>query len=261
MEKPLVYLPRPALGSHKGQNGVLLIIGGSKTYHGAPILAALAAVRFCDLVYFSSTRRNNALVERMRAASPNVIAVPAEKFHHAFMHADCILIGNGMDVNAHTGNLVYAVLRSGKRCVIDAAALHVVPLELLHKNCILTPHTGEFKAAFGKEATIANVKRAAEEYGCTILLKGKKDLLASPSKSVSVPGGNPGMTKGGTGDVLAGLCAALYSHPSCPSPLAAAYTASLLNKKAGDILHRCIGYNFSSEDLAGELAFAAKGLY
>jgi NAD(P)H-hydrate epimerase len=101
----------------------------------------------------------------------------------------------------------------------------------------------------------------SKKYGCTILLKGKKDVLASSGKAIGISGGNPGMTKGGTGDVLAGLLAAIYSHPSCHSPLRAAYTASLLNKRAGDMLYRVMKFNYSSEDLAGELPHAAWGLY
>lgn len=261
MQKSLVCLPSPKKGSHKGQNGVLLIIGGSETYHGAPVLAALAAVRFCDLVYFASTKGNNSLLRRMKCASPNIIAVQSEKKKFALSHADCVLIGNGMDVSEETHKQVETVLRSKKKCVIDAAALRCVPPPLLHKNCILTPHAREFEAAFSVKGTPKNAAAMAKKYGCTILLKGRKDCVASPSRHLFISGGNAGMTKGGTGDVLAGLCAALFSHPDCPSPLSAAYTASLLNKRAGDILYRAFGYNFSSEDLADELAFAAGGLY
>jgi len=257
----LIYLPKPDKSSHKGQNGVLLIIGGSVTYHGAPVLAALAAVRFCDLVYFSSTATNNSLLKKMKLSTPNVICVSGKAAKKAFAHADCILIGNGMDVSERTRKEVAAVLRSKKKCIIDAAALRCLPLALLHKNAILTPHTREFEAAFGKKGTPKNAAAMAKKYGCTILLKGKKDIIASPGRLLYVSGGNAGMTKGGTGDVLAGLCAALFSHPDCPSALSAAYTASVINKKAGDIIYRAFGPNFSSEDLAGELAFAARGLY
>ncbi|MCX6770230.1 MAG: hypothetical protein NT051_06185, partial [Candidatus Micrarchaeota archaeon] len=59
-------------------------------------------------------------------------------------------------------------------------------------------------------------------------------------------------------DVLAGLCTALYS--TCLSPSNAAFSASAINKRAGEMLYRCFGYNFSSEDLANELAFAATSL-
>ncbi len=237
----------------------MLIVGGSKTYHGAPILAALAAARFCDLVYFSSTEENNSLMKKMKGATPNVIAVPKGKFPFALSHSDCVLVGNGMDVGVKTKRVLGKILRTGKRCVLDAAALRVLPLELLHQNCMLTPHAGEFEAAFGMGANAANAALASKKHGCTILLKGAVDTVASGGKVIFVPGGNAGMTKGGTGDVLAGLAAALFSR--CSSPLRAAYSASALNKKAGGRCFEKFGYNFSSQDLAGELAGAAKGLY
>ncbi len=253
--RSLLCITKPKARSHKGQNGDILRRGGNKTYHGAPMLAALAAVRFCDLVYFASTEENNALVKKMKLSSPNVIAVPEAKLEFALSHSDCILIGNGMDVDAKTKKLVEKILKTKKKCVIDAAALRALPLPLLHEKVILTPHTGEFKAAFGMAASEKTAAAMSKKYKCTILLKGEKDIVASMGKVAHVKGGNAGMTKGGTGDVLAGLCCALYSR--CDSPLSAAYSASFLNKKSGEILFRCFGYNFSSEDLAGELAFAA----
>ncbi len=259
--KSLLCLPRPMRSSHKGQNGVVLIIGGSRTYHGAPVLAALAAARFCDLVYFSSTEENAAVVRRMKTATPNVICVPKEKFAFALNHADCVLVGNGMEPNGTTKRMVEKILRTKKKCVLDAAAIKVVPKELLHEKTILTPHAMEFKAAFGVPAGEKSVAAMSEKYGCTVLFKGKRDIIASSGKAVKVSGGNAGMTKGGTGDVLAGLLAAVYSHPACKSPLRAAYTAAFLNKRAGDLLYRVMKYNFSSEDLACELAHAAWGLY
>ena len=246
---------RPKKASHKGQNGVVLIIGGSKTYHGAPVLAARAAVRFCDLVYFASTKENNALIRKMKLATANVICVPKSKFNFAIAHATCVLIGNGMDVDAKTKAMAAKVLKNGKRCVIDAAALRELPVKLLHKDVILTPHVREFESAFGVKANEINVRMMSKKYGCTILLKGVRDTVASGGKLVHVNGGNAGMTKGGTGDVLAGLCAALFSR--CEDPLRAAYTASRLNKRAGELLYKHYHYNFSSEDLADELAYAA----
>ncbi len=256
--RSLLCLPRPKPASHKGQNGVILIIGGSGTYHGAPILAALAAVRFCDLVYFSSNEENNKLVKKMKLASPNIIALPKEKAGAMMEKAGCILIGNGMDADSATKKMVEKVLKTKKKCIIDAAALRVISPKLLHPKAILTPHILEFKSAFGIPASEKNAIAASKKYNCTILLKGKKDIVASMGKIAHVSGGNAGMTKGGTGDVLAGLLAAIYSR--CDSPLSAAYTASFLNKKAGEMLFRCFGYNFSSEDLAGELAFVAAGM-
>ena len=251
----LLCNPLPKNGSHKGQNGVVLIVGGSRTYHGAPVLAARAAVRFCDLVYFASTEENNALVRKMKLSTANVICVPKSKFNFALAHSTCVLVGNGMDADAKTRAMAAKVLRSKKRCVIDAAALRVLPVKLLHKDVILTPHAREFEAAFGVKASGENAKKMAERHGCTILLKGEQDVVASGRRLARVKGGNAGMTKGGTGDVLAGLCAALFSR--CNDPLRVAYTASRLNKRAGELLYKHYHYNFSSEDLADELAYAA----
>lgn len=254
-----LFLPHPKRSSHKGQNGVILIIGGSKTYHGAPILAALAAVRFCDLVYFSSTPENSEIMKKMKLSTPNVICIPGSRRQEFMEKADCILIGNGMDADKRTRSLVSAVLKMKKKCVIDAAALRALDANLLHPKAILTPNSPEFKAAFGMDASEKNAAAMSKKYNCTILLKGKKDIVASNGRIMHVTGGNAGMTKGGTGDVLAGLACALYSR--CDSPLKAAYTASFLNKRSGELLYRIFGPNFSSEDLADELAFAAASLF
>lgn len=254
-------LPRPKRGSHKGQNGVVLIIGGSRTYHGAPILSALAAMRFCDLVYFSSLKQNAEAFKSMRAATPNVICIGKGKLEEAIKKADCILIGNGMEPDAATSSAVSKILGLNKKCVLDAAAIRVAPKSMLHSKAILTPHSGEFEALTGKKASAKSAAFASKEYGCTILLKGKEDMIASRGRLIKVKGGNAGMTKGGTGDVLAGLLAAIYSHKSCTSPMQAAFTASYINKRAADMLYKVMKYNYSAEDLALELAHAAWGLY
>ena len=261
MDRESLFLPHPKRGSHKGQNGVLLIIGGNRTYHGAPILAALAAMRFCDLVYFYSAKQNAQALKKMRAATPNVICVEKGRLAPALAHADCVLVGNGMEPGRETAKMVEKILRTGKKCVLDAAAIKSVPKEWLHSGVILTPHAIEFKTAFGVAATEKSVGEMSKKYGCTILFKGERDIVASCGKAVKIKGGNAGMTKGGTGDVLAGLLAAIYSHPSCPSPMKAACAASYLNKRAGDMLFRVMSYNYSSEDLALELSHAAWGLY
>ncbi|MCX8195349.1 MAG: NAD(P)H-hydrate dehydratase [Candidatus Micrarchaeota archaeon] len=255
----LFCLPAPLAASHKGQNGVVLIIGGSKTYHGAPILAALAARHFCDLVYFSSTDENNKIIKRMKIATPNVICLPPSLRKKYLAKADCILIGNGMDVNSKTKRLVGAVLKMKKKCVLDASALRVLSPSLLHEKAILTPHSLEFRAAFGAPPSEKSAAKMSEKCRCTILLKGREDILASQGKIIHITGGNAGMTKGGTGDVLAGLLCALYSQND--SPASAAYTAAYLNKRAGERLFERLGYYFSSEELAEELPFAANALY
>ncbi|MCX8196860.1 MAG: NAD(P)H-hydrate dehydratase [Candidatus Micrarchaeota archaeon] len=252
-------LPAPKKESHKGQNGIVLVIGGSRTYHGAPILAVLAAIRFCDLVYFYSLPENQDVLRKMKISTANVICINKRQLGWAIKKADCILIGNGMDVSRATKRMVDRVLAEKKKCVLDAAAIKVASKERLHRLAILTPHAKEFQEAFGKKASSWQAAKISAEYGCTILLKGRQDTIAHQGKYVLVKGGNPGMTKGGTGDVLAGLLAAIYAN--CENPFEAAYTASYLNKKTAEQLHATFGCYFSSEDLAAELAFVAAKMH
>ena len=150
-------------------------------------------------------------------------------------------------------------------------------IKKLNGNVIITPHRKEFETLFHdvilseaknpnqrKEilrlASLAqddNVSQMAKKYKCTILLKGQIDIVCSLSQCVQIEGGNAGMTKGGTGDVLAGLVAALY----CKNDgFLAACAGSFINKKAGDSLFEKVGPYFNTSDLADEIPRVMKSL-
>src|SRR3989338_3128181 len=121
-----LFVPVPS--SHKGQNGVLLVIGGSGKYHGAPLLAIKAASRFVDLVYFySPAKLNHAVLAKMKSSSNCLISLPKKDVFSVAAKCDCILIGNGLELNARNKRLVNALLRKfpHKKIVLDAAALHL----------------------------------------------------------------------------------------------------------------------------------------
>ncbi|MBI3955351.1 hydroxyethylthiazole kinase [Candidatus Gottesmanbacteria bacterium] len=101
------------------------------------------------------------------------------------------------------------------------------------------------------------MKWFAKEFSCTVLLKGEIDLIASEDKFEEIKGGNPGMTKGGTGDVLAGLAAALYC---VNDPFTSAVAASYINKKAGEELFEKMGYWFNASDLAEQIPITMRKL-
>jgi NAD(P)H-hydrate epimerase len=101
------------------------------------------------------------------------------------------------------------------------------------------------------------VKWFAKEYHCLIILKGKQDFVASPTEFEKIGGGNAGMTKGGTGDVLAGLVAGLYAKNTAWE---SAVAASFLNKKAGDDLYERMGFWFNASDLADQIPMTMKRL-
>jgi hydroxyethylthiazole kinase-like uncharacterized protein yjeF len=249
----------PAKNSRKGDNGKLLIISGNEKYHGSAVLALLAATRFCDLVYFHSTAENAKIAKsflyKVKSSTPCVICGKDNEMERHIAVADAILIGPGIGRESKAKKGVLAAIGSKKPVVLDADALHLIKPKQLHAKCLITPHEGEFRALFGCTGTIANVKRMAKKYNCVILKKGQVDVIASSTNIKLNCVHNAGMTKGGTGDVLAGLAAALLSsgNPLFQSACASAY----LNGYAGNLLIGRFRYHFDAHDLALELGHAA----
>jgi len=250
-------LYKPSGISHKGDNGKLLIIGGSERFHGAALLAAQAASKFVDLVYFSSVPENNALLKKMKSKLCEFIAVPRAEVLKFIPKADVILVGPGLGTGEEEKGLVEKILQKypRKKIVLDADALTMGCKSLLHENYILTPHKKEFQKLFGVSATKEKVRKMAKKHKCTIVLKGKQDYVADAEQLKVNLTGNAGMTKGGTGDLLAGLIAALY----CTNEAFLAASAGVfLNGLAGDRLQKKVSTYFSASDLVKELPRARK---
>jgi hydroxyethylthiazole kinase-like uncharacterized protein yjeF len=264
--KDLRRLYRPAKDSHKGQNGRLLVIGGSKLFHASAFWAADMASRIVDLVHFSSPAMENNELVRRKAKEKfwNGIVVPWSRVEEYIREDDCIAIGPGMPRNEGlekgekpTGEIVNWLFEkfSGKRWVIDGGALQEMNVDLLSKQMIVTPHTGEFRRLFGIDAGLRNAQKMAKKFSCVILLKGVVDVVSDGERCVEVPGGNEGMTKGGTGDVLAGLVGALYCKNDA---FLSAAAGSLINKSAGDRLYKKVGPFFNASDLVNEVPVVMK---
>lgn len=238
-------LPDPA--SHKGQNGKLLIIGGSELFHAASKWSLDVASTFVDMVFYSSVPSNNDLIKEAKGEFWNGIVVPREDVEDYIEEADCILIGPGMTRSTETEEITNHLLRKypTKKWVLDAGALQMVDPQLLNEKCIITPHHQELEMVLAKIERQHLIKR-----GVTILLKGQVDTIIHGDQEIKITGGNAGMTKGGTGDVLAGLVAALYcTHKA----LTSAVVASYLNKKAGEHLWQSVGPYFNASDLVGAI--------
>jgi NAD(P)H-hydrate epimerase len=262
----LKKLYMPASGSHKGENGKLLIIGGSVLFHAASLWSLQVASRIVDMVFYSSVPQNNALVEKEKEEFRNGIIVPRDRIEHYIEEADCILIGPGLpredgveqgddDTKELTERLFKA--HPKKKWVVDGGSLQVIGSEALPQTAIITPHHQEFKTLFNLEPTFENAKQMAQKFNITILLKGEKDCVSNGAESVQISGGNAGMTKGGTGDVLAGLVAALYCKNEA---FLSAEAGSFINKKAGESLTQKMGLYFNASDLATEIPGAMKEL-
>ena len=245
--------------SHKGENGKLTIIGGSKLFHGASLWALKVASRIGDMVFYASIPENNELTKTLRAEIFDFIALPREEVESYIEESDAILIGPGLMREPETKEITGKLLTKypQKKWVIDAGSLTEMEASWLNRNCLLTPHQKEFTTLFKMEAKEENIRVMAQKYGCTILFKGQRDLICSPKECKICEGGNQGMTKGGTGDVLAGLAAAL----ACKNDLfLAACGASLINKKAGEELAARVGFYYNASDLAEQIPQTMKEL-
>lgn len=252
-------LPKP--NSHKRQNGRLLVIAGSDKYHGALLYCLTTASRLVDLVYVLTTPDNQQVIKKLKTQTAEFMAVKKYPDKEGLTDVDCVLIGPGLGTSSATKKLVKQALASGKKLVLDADALNVLDREMLKKlsaHCILTPHAREFKKAFGAAPTKANVLKVCKKYHCTVILKGRIDIIGSPDGSISKNiTGNAGMTKGGTGDVLAGLVAGLFCNNDA---LTSASAAAFVNSQAGDDLYKQQLFFYNAEDLSRQIPLTLKRL-
>jgi len=247
----------PAPDSHKGQNGKLLIIGGSELFHAASKWSLDVASKFVDMVFYASVAENNELVSQRlyREAKGNFwngIVLPREKILEYAAEADVILIGPGMERTQETATFTDNLVTKypEKKWVIDAGALQMITPSLIPNKAILTPHHQEFSRLIERGFDL----NAAIKNGVTVVLKGEEDSIFHRSFAadfeMNIPGGNAGMTKGGTGDVLAGLIAGLYATNDS---VTSAVVGSFVNKHAGDSLYENVGPYFNASDLVQEV--------
>lgn len=268
------FIPPRKAKSRKGQNGVVLVVGGSYIYHGAPILSSIAALKCgTDLVYTAIPKIN---VSATRSVSPNLIVIPLadQKLTRGAVNKllgalprnlDSATIGMGLAVQDKNALLllIKSLLDRDVRLSLDASALipEILPL-LSNKNVVVTPHAGEFKRLFGiappdsKKERILLVEKFAKENGITVLLKGATDVISDGKTTYLNEKKTPAMTVGGTGDVLSGLVAGMLSKNR--NPLESAVAATYINGLAGKTTQKKLGLHMTSMDLLTELPFVMK---
>lgn len=262
--------------SHKGDHGRVLVIGGGRDYSGAPALTALAAlVTGVDIVVVAAP---SSVADTIRAYSPNLIVRPLpgevyspkalEKVKRLIDGASALAIGPGLGLEEETVEAVVETLKlareKGMPTVIDADALKAISgkaEKLISRKMVLTPHQGEFFSLTGEkllgrtlEEKIEAVKRWSRNLGATILLKAHWDIISDGEKVKINITGNPGMTVGGTGDVLTGCCAAILSWGR--DAFTAAVAAAFINGRAGDIAVQRKGYHITATDVISYIPHA-----
>ncbi|MFH1292034.1 MAG: NAD(P)H-hydrate dehydratase [bacterium] len=244
----LKKLFKPAKHSYKGKNGRLLVIAGSKKYHGAMFLCSVMSAKIVDFLYIHTTKENFSLIKKVRNRLAEFIYIDNKDLKRTVREVDSILIGPGLLPDKKTGNLVCKLLRDNpeKKFLLDAGALRVVDKSLLNENCVITPHRQEFKALFGVQASLESAYEISFTCPAVIILKGPTDYVIQKGKVFYNTTGNAGMTKGGTGDVLAGLMAGLMTKAD---PLTSAKQAIYANGKAGDNLYKKFKHYYNAIEL------------
>ncbi len=268
------FVPVRKLSSRKGDNGKVLVVGGSYIYHGAPALSSLAALRTgTDLVYTCVPKIN---VQSTRAVSPNLIVIPLvdSKLTRGAVNKllgqipndlDSAAIGMGLSIQDPEALklLIKSLLDRDVRVSLDATSLvnYVLPL-LSGKNVVVTPHAGEFKKMFGetppesKNARIIMVEKFAKEHSITILLKGQTDIISNGTKTYLNPTDTTGMTVGGTGDILSGIIAGILARNR--NTLESAVISAYFNGLAGKMTQKKLGLHMTATDLLDALPSVMK---
>lgn len=248
--------------SHKGDFGRVLVIGGSIDYVGAAALAGLSALAVlrsgADLVKIAAPEK---VAWAINCISPDLITSKLkgdflslknyEQIKKLIDKNEVILIGPGIGIRDETKKLIKKIIKNNKNKlkVVDADAIKMIDLNEID-NAIITPHKKEFEILLGN-SKLSQKNFQKKLRNNVVLLKGSIDYIFSKNKREANKTGNPGMTVGGTGDVLAGLCAGFLaqSRNLFDSACAAAYVCG----KAGDNLEKRMGYGFIASDLIGEI--------
>ncbi len=269
VENGCFTLPRRKPNSHKGDYGRLLIVGGSEGYTGAPVLAALAALRSGAGLVFVAVPRNVYPIVAGRCSAAMAFPLPdsAEALLDRVKGCNVAVIGPGL--GRDHDDLVRTLLQSLDCPVVldadglNAAVGHLDWIRSRTAPTVLTPHDGEFARLTGCPLPIGDrldaARSLARDTGAIVVLKGHRTVTAAPDGRTWInTSGNAGMATGGSGDTLAGILAAflgqklLYSDGTDAAQLTA--WAVWLHGAAGDHAARRLGeYSLLPDDLIDAL--------
>lgn len=249
-------LPYRPTRSNKGTYGKVLIIGGQRGMSGAPILTSLATLKIGAGLVTAAVP--NSIHDIMEQKLTEVMTIPiedeeghfgkgaAKQIEEILYKYDLIAIGPGMGRDEGARQIVKIVLESNKPCVIDADGLFFVKdyLNLIRNRkepVIMTPHPGEMSRMTGLsieeilEDSINITRKFALENNVILVLKIERMVIGSTSGDIYINrGGNTGMAKGGSGDLLTGIIAGLWAQNM--KPVEATRLGVYIAARAGDVM-------------------------
>lgn len=255
--------------SHKGIFGHSLLVCGSTGKTGAAVLSSTACIRSGSGLTTVALPSSGIVV--VQTAVPEAMTLPDSDADHWTCLPDLspyTAIGAGPGIGTHpdTWKALEKLLKESQiPLVLDADALNLLSqypgsLKLLIKNCILTPHPGEFRRLFGDDpddyTRLMRLKDLSELLGLVIVLKGANTAVAGPDGKVWFNiTGNPGMATGGSGDVLTGIITGLVAQGY--EPFTAARLGVFLHGLAGDLASESTGFEaLTASDINGSIGKA-----
>jgi NAD(P)H-hydrate epimerase len=258
--------------AHKGQFGRLLVIGGSEVFTGAPSLVALAALRTgTDLVFVAAPEKAAQVISSIspnlitiKLPGPNLSPTHIRLLRSQFENSSAIAIGPGLGLAKPTISAVRKIVtyafQATKPLLIDAdglRALGAIRKRVFNSTTVVTPHEGEFLAINGKAPSrdlttrSQQVREFSARGGAAVLLKGHIDIISDGERLKLNRTGNPGMTVGGTGDVLSGIVAGFMAQGV--NSFRAAVAGAFVNGAAGDLAAEELGYHLTATDLLNHI--------
>ena len=260
-------MPRRDPKANKNAFGRIVCVCGSAGYTGAAYFAAQGAVRMGSGVVTLATPEKAWPVLAVKLNEPVVRPVPCGSdgmlSHEALPallklaeRADALLIGCGLGRSYTVAEIVTTLIEKAPcQIVLDADGINAVYAhkDILQKAkmpVVLTPHAGEFARLSGIDnANPAELTLFARKYQCIVLYKGHRTLIAVPDGALyRNHSGNPGMAKGGSGDVLAGMLVSLCGQ-GIPA-VQAACAAAWLHGRAGDLAANALSeYGMTPSDM------------
>lgn len=232
-------VPKRGVNTNKGTFGRLLAVVGSKNMTGAAALSALGALRSgVGLLNIASER---SVLDVLKNKLDEPICTDIEAVDGVLAKASALLIGCGIGRNKLIDEKVYSLISTYKgQIILDADGINAVSdnINVLKKTAkppILTPHPLEFARLTGMTVDevsadrIGTARRFAEKFGCVVVLKGAATVVTDGSFVYVNDTGNSGLSKGGSGDVLAGVISSLAAQgiPAIDAAVAGVYVHGL----------------------------------
>ena len=219
--RPKLRTPGP--DDHKYSRGYVAVAAGEMP--GAAALCSAAALRA------------GAGYVRLTASDGNVPNAVVQGGSFDDPRVDALLIGPGLGRGPQARALLDQAVATGKPLILDADALHILPsLAALPETPILTPHAGEFAQLLADRSgsKVDQARRAAAQHKAVIVYKGADTVIAAPDgRAAILPPSPPWLASAGTGDVLAGIAAAMRA--SGLEPFEAACAAAWLHRRAAQL--------------------------